>query len=199
MSVSGFTDRDQPALIDGSGEVITSSQSDGDTFLIDSNCLITPHNDYYQPKFLLSAPFWDRLHDLVESHAVIILNVVRNEVYETKMKDELNQWLESLVDYIVVETESQQVIDSYRSVINYVHNGDLFSMSAASSWDREGIADPWLIASAMFRNSTIVTWEKWIQINQGQPAAKCKIPNVASHFKVDCMNLFQFMNKVGGF
>ncbi|NMN02343.1 DUF4411 family protein [Bifidobacterium panos] len=46
-------------------------------FLIDSNCLINPHNDYYRPDFGLSQQFWVRLEQLVVSGEVGILSQVR--------------------------------------------------------------------------------------------------------------------------
>lgn len=49
-------------------------------YLIDTNCLITPYNDYYQPRFAISVPFWKRLKELVDQREVGILSQVEKEI-----------------------------------------------------------------------------------------------------------------------
>jgi hypothetical protein len=49
------------------------------------------------------------------------------------------------------------------------------------------VADPFIIASAKYRNATVVTEEKL------KPHA-AKIPNVCQHFNIPCINLEIFMD-----
>lgn len=51
-------------------------------------------------------------------------------------------------------------------------------------------ADPFVIAKAKILNATVVTEEKF------KPTA-AKVPNICKHFKVDCANLEEFMEKEG--
>ena len=45
-------------------------------YLIDTNCLIKPYNDYYNPAFALSETFWSRLKALVREGTIGILDKV---------------------------------------------------------------------------------------------------------------------------
>lgn len=49
-------------------------------YLIDTNCLVTPFNDYYRPNFDISSPFWERLRELVNNDEVGMLSLVADEV-----------------------------------------------------------------------------------------------------------------------
>lgn len=60
------------------------------------------------------------------------------------------------------------------------------------SWADFDKADPVLIAAAMDKKAIIVTEEKFITLNS-PTKSEPKIPNVAEHFGVKCINLIQFL------
>lgn len=88
----------------------------------------------------------------------------------------------------------------YGEIIRYIMNpANAFSQNAQQSWVRDGIADPWLVATAQEFGSRIVTFEKYVTRVPNQPAAGVKIPNIARQYGVSCISLYDFMDEVGNF
>lgn len=167
-------------------------------YLLDANCLITPNNDYYNPKFKLSKAFWDGLANDVISKRVIILTKVEKEVQVGYSQDDfLNTWLRKVHSHIEDPMRDEEVIESYRRVLKYISEQRLFQPRAQQDWAREEVADPWLIASAMSHQRKIITFEKFVPIVGNRPAAHAKIPTVADHFGVPCISLFDYMHHEG--
>lgn len=170
-------------------------------YLIDTNCLITPYNDYYQPRFAMSVPFWKRLKELVDQREVGILSQVEKEILVgNKNNDELSDWMQSVKGTIISPQTDSSIMIVYGSIMRYLTAKENdFSQKTQRSWMSPEIADPWLIASAKQFNSTIITFEKPVGKTKGQPVGKVKIPNVATAYGVRCISLFDFMNEVSGF
>ena len=61
-------------------------------FLIDTNSLITPHNDYYPFDFAPS--FWKQMKTHIEAGSIVILDMVRDEIL--KRDDNLSRWFRSI-------------------------------------------------------------------------------------------------------
>lgn len=80
-------------------------------FLIDANCLIEPYNRYYNPQFTLSAPFWQHLHNLVNSGRVTIIDKVRDEVYGHNCP-EVDTWLDAINSLLVICEEEDGIIQA---------------------------------------------------------------------------------------
>lgn len=170
-------------------------------YLIDTNCLVTPYNDYYRPNFSMSAPFWTRLKELVNNGDVGILSFVANEICVGKMdNDFLNDWIESVREKIIDPRYDQSIMATFGGIQRYIANpSNGFSQRAQKSWMRNEVADPWLVAAAAQFNAKIITFEKLVAQVKNQPASGVKIPNVAKTYGVDCISLFDFMNEVRGF
>lgn len=167
-------------------------------FLIDANCLIEPYNRYYNPQFTLSAPFWQHLHNLVNSGRVTIIDKVRDEVYGHNCP-EVDTWLDAINSLLVICEEEDGIIQAYSAVLNQVarpENG--YKSTAFLEWANKQIADPWLIATAKFYGATIVTFEQ-TQAESDRPWKRPKIPTVASQLSISTENLFTFMQNDGGF
>ena len=115
-------------------------------FLIDSNCLINPHNDYYRPDFELSQQFWVRLEQLVVSGEVGILSQVAKEVSAGGQPgDYLDDWLQSVRSEIIASDHDPLIVSKFGKVMQFVASQRVFSQHARQSWMREGVADPWLV------------------------------------------------------
>ncbi len=169
-------------------------------FLIDSNCLINPHNDYYRPDFRLSRHFWERLKGLVVSGDVGILSHVVNEVSAGGQSgDHLDGWLQSVRLKTINADRDPLIVSKFGEVMQFVADQRVFSQHARQSWMRDGVADPWLVAAAAVYGSRIITFEKFVTLTPNQPASGAKIPNVARQFDVQCVSLFDFMAEAGGF
>ena len=162
------------------------------TFLINANCLIEPYNRYYSPRFALSAPFWQHLHNLVNSGQVAIIDKVRDEVYGHNCP-EVDTWLDAVNSSLVVCEEENRIIQAYRTVLNQVANPENgYQPTAVREWADRSIADPWLIATAKFYGANIVTFEQ-SQAELDRPWKHPKIPTVASQLAISTESLFTFM------
>lgn len=164
-------------------------------FLIDTNCVVTPYNDYYRSRYALSNPFWERMRQLVESGEVGILSLVKDEIVRGVQEgDRLDEWIQSIADKVIDPKQNSAIVDNYGEIMRYVANPiNAFSPNAQQSWMRDGVADPWLVASAREYNATIITFEKYVRRVPNQPAAGVKIPNIAHEYGVSCVSLFDFM------
>ena len=169
-------------------------------FLIDANCLMTPNNDYYRPDFRLSQQFWEHLQQLVMNGGIGVISQVAHEVAVGSGSGHwLDEWLLSIQSEIIEPGSDSSIVAKFGEVMNYVATPNLFSQRAQQSWMRDGVADPWLVATATVYGSKIITFEKYVAQTPNQPAGGAKIPNVARHFGVECISLFDFMAKEGNF
>ncbi|PWL42874.1 MAG: hypothetical protein DBY43_02830 [Clostridiaceae bacterium] len=166
-------------------------------FLIDTNCVVTPYNDYYCPRYALSNPFWERMRQLVKSGEVGILTLVRDEIVRGAQEgDWLAEWVQSVADEVINPKQNSEIVDNYGEIMRYIANPiNVFSRNAQQSWMRDGAADPWLVASTREYNAVIITFEKCVRRVPNQLAAGAKIPNIAHEYGVSCISLFDFMEK----
>ncbi|GGI14485.1 hypothetical protein GCM10007377_11170 [Galliscardovia ingluviei] len=169
-------------------------------YYIDTNCLITPNKDYYNPAFSMSETFWKTLKELIESSTVGIINQVYDEAINTHSA-ELHNWLESIQNCVIHPTQRPAIINNYRKVLSFIRSSESgYQNSAWHDWVRtdRDIADPWLIASAMTSHAELITFEQK-QNEQDQPWKHLKIPTVAQHYGIHCVTLFEFMRKTQQF
>ena len=161
-------------------------------FLIDSNCLITPKNQYYA--FDLTQTFWDELGENIKAGNILILDKVFNEII--KGGDELSNWLKEYVGY-KINLGDLRIIQKYADIISYIHSSNLYKANAENEWKQVDIADGFLIATACVYNYNIITYERLSpNLNPGSASKRPKIPDVAKVFNVDCVNLFDAMREL---
>lgn len=168
-------------------------------YLIDTNCLIKPYNDYYNPAFALSETFWSRLKALVREGTIGILDKVWDETYGGRNSDELDAWLDDIQKYVINSEDDSHIVDGFKQVIRVISAPDSgYRPQAIRDWADIRIADPWLIGAASQFQSAIITFEK-PQNTYDRPWKHLKIPTVANMLNVHCVDLFTFMNTAGGF
>lgn len=161
-------------------------------YLLDSNIFIQPHRLYYP--FDLAPSFWRRLAEVLKMNDVLIIDKVSDEILFSE--DELSDWFKKwrrFTNIFFVENDGE-ICKNYALIINYIRNCGFYKITALKSWS-EAIADPWLIAVAMSNGYKIVTDEQSAGKNfsKKHPHGKVKIPDIAEHFKVQCITLFDFM------
>ena len=162
-------------------------------YLLDANILITPHKQYYPFDFAPS--FWKQLANVLRRKDATILRVVSNEILD-KMNDSLSEWFKGIKNDIKIPSvkRNQKAHDNYALVLQYIQTCGFYTGNALLNWARDGVADPWLIATAMDNGYKIVTNEQpsgnlSFKNLQNNP----KIPDVARYFGVQCISLFDFM------
>lgn len=164
--------------------------SDKETFLVDSNSLITPYKMYYP--FDFAGKFWDQLYESIEARDVVMLDLVREELL--RGEDDLSRWVASIRHELILDRRDSGILSHYGEVLAHVQTSGFYHEKALSTWSQAHIADPWLIAAARNHGFTVVTLEK---PNGGlktqNKVGNAKIPDVCSSLGVHCKDLFYMM------
>jgi len=169
--------------------------ADKELFLIDSNILITPQEQYYP--FDLAPNFWAQMAEKIEDGSIVILDMVKDEILVSKEKDDLTNWFESLEIGYFVDHKQPAILNKYSEVLQSIQDNPCYKEKALQAWTPGKVADPWLIATASVFGFTIITIEKRAnRLSQHDPSGKPKIPNVASDFEVPVEDLFYMMRKL---
>jgi len=124
------------------------------------------------------------------SSNIIIIEEVQKEIL--KGQDILVEWYESEKSkFQVLGIPDQEVIESYKKIINSVNDNEQYKQSAKEEFASS--ADSWLCAHGLASRETIVTIEKY----EAEIKKKIKIPNVCEEFGINYIDLLQFMRKIG--
>ena len=151
-------------------------------YCLDANAFIEPWNKYYA---IGRCPeFWDILDDLGKKQIVFCPDQVKREI--DKVDDGLKAWLNTRHFFLRQETEIVQ--QHVRAVLKTFPQ--LINVGASRS-----MADPWVIAHAMAEQAVVVSKE--YLVHPGQKSTQIKIPDVCKHFKIDCINDFDFVDELG--
>lgn len=151
-------------------------------YCLDANAFIEPWNKYFSIQ--RCADYWEILNDLGVKGIVFCPDQVKREI--DKADDGLKEWLNSKPYFIRAETEEVQ--KNVRKIL--AQFPQLISVGANRS-----MADPWVVAHAMSDSAIVVSKE--YAINTTQKISRVKIPDVCSHFKITCINDFQFIDRIG--
>ncbi|GAB7140763.1 DUF4411 family protein [Deferribacterales bacterium RsTz2092] len=160
-----------------------------ETFIIDTNSLITPYRNYYA--FDIVPTFWSSMEQAIVSGRVIILDKVFDEL--VKNDDGLSKWIKSK-HITPLKSNDINIIGNYTDVINYISEAKCYNVDALRRWSEVTVADPWLIASARTHGYSVVTLET--SANLTQLTSKVKIPDVCRHFNIKCYNLYNMMREL---
>ena len=163
-------------------------------YLLDANVLITPYKQYYPFDFALF--FWEQIANALRRKNATILRVVSNEILNKMNDSPPSEWLKEIKEEIKIPSveRNQKVHDNYALVIQYIQTCGFYTNNALLNWARGSVADPWLIATAMNNGYKIVTNEQPSgNLSHKNLQNNPKIPDVAKHFNVQCISLFDFM------
>ena len=170
-------------------------------YLLDSNCFIEPMKRYYD--FDTFPSFWKWFGNELnkQGSSLIIPKCVCDEI---NVDPRLNNWIKNNFHGSIYDENKDPLIwPKYSEVINYIENCGAYKVGSVNEWKKSGKADPLLIAIAKQYGYQIVTFEResgqfsydnnniwnWKQ-NGGPSKHEPKIPDIAKHFGVSCITLF---------
>lgn len=161
--------------------------NDKKTYLIDTNSIITPFKTYYP--FDFAQKFWNQLLHKIEEGEVLILDSVEDELL--KGDDDLTEWVKSIDNSLLVSINDISIINNYRNILKYIQTSEFYNDKALKEWSDSSVADAWLIATAISKDCTIVTFERENgNLSEKSPSKNPKIPDVCNKFGVRWLDLF---------
>jgi len=160
------------------------------SYWLDTNSLIQPYRNYYC--FDRVPKFWIFLEQKSIDGIIASPTIVLSELEEgckNAEPDELLIWARKQKGILFLEPSvlTQQI---YGQIAEKV-NGD----NQLTPWRAEDFlqrADPWTIADAKALGGIVVTFE----VPAPATKKKIKIPDVASDFGVECINLFKMLDQL---
>ena len=152
-------------------------------YCLDANVLIQTWQKYYNPKFCLD--YWNILIELGKQDRIFTPELVSEEI--TRTEDDLSKWLKG--SKIPIKKISEPVTICLQRIYstNPIHQNLVDNTKARS------LADPWLIAHALYENATVVTKEEKITALN---SSRIKIPNVCDNMGVRWINDFQLIDEL---
>ena len=163
-----------------------------DKFLIDSNSFISAYRNFYACDIVPA--YWRILAEHIKRREIILLDMVQQELEQGN--DTLPKWI-SQQNFEICSHVSKKVIANYSYVMNYIQECGYYNAKGLESWAKNEVADPWLIAAAMTYGYTIVSFERCDgNLNTKVLRGKVKIPDVADHFDVACIDLYEMMRRL---
>lgn len=177
-------------------------------YLLDSNCFIEPMKRYYGFKIFPSYWKWFGM-ELARSNSLLIVPKCVSD--EINVDPRLSLWVKNNLGTLVYDENRDPLIwPKYAEVIDYIQNCGAYKSGSINEWKKPGKADPLLIAIAKQYNYKIVTFEKesgqfgydnnkeWNWKKNGGPSKhEPKIPDIAKHFGISCITLFELEKKLG--
>jgi len=162
-------------------------------YLADSNTFITPFKTYYPFDFAPS--FWSFLGDNISKNNIAVLSKVYAEV--AKGTDDLAKWITGL-GLAVVDHRTPDILSKYQDVLTHIQmSSTLYNDKALAEWSDNNCADAWLIAASMAKGYKLVTFEGPNSSLGTSMSSHPKIPDVAAHFGIECVNLYDMMRDLG--
>lgn len=149
-------------------------------YCLDANVLIQAWQKYYNPKFC--PDYWNILIELGKNEKIFIPELVYEEIVRTE--DDLSKWLKA--SKIPIAKISEPVTKHIRKILE--GHPLLVDNTKARS-----LADPWVIAHALYENATVVTKEEKVTALNSK---KIKIPNVCDNVGIRWINDFQLIDEL---
>ncbi len=146
-------------------------------YCLDAGVFINPWNYYYTQQICPS--FWELLLQLASEGCLISPHEIYQEIQ--KQDDGLSKWLKS--NKFPFEAIDENIQDNMHLVM------EKFPLLIDSKSFRS-MGDPWVIATAMSREATVVTTER-------SAPKKIKIPDACHGLGIPCITEFQFVHEIG--
>ena len=157
---------------------------------MDANSLITPHRGPY--RFETVPQYWDFLKQKAEEGIIgspeLVLDIELTSSDPSKA-DSLEGWAKPLRGILFLPADAATQT-KYKEVVQYVQMNPRFKQHWIAPF--LGKADPWLVAYAAALGGRIVTFETPEPLTR-----KPKIPDIAQHFGVDCVNVWDMLAELG--
>jgi len=159
-------------------------------FWMDANSFITPHRGPY--RFEVVPQYWDFLKQKAEEGVIgspeLVLDLELTSSDPAKA-DRLEKWAKPLrgVLFLPADAATQR---KYNEVAQYVQTNPRFNQQWIAPF--LGKADSWVVAYAAALGGRIVGFEK-----PEPQAKKPKVPDIAAHFGVKCINVYDMLAELG--
>ena len=158
--------------------------------LIDSNFLIAMESVYPQDIF---PSLWDKLAAAFRTEPLVIhesedkeLTVWNSTV--SRWNSTVSRWYVGNTQGIAVRETDEAELEAYTRVASWVEEEWKPRYRSQAVDVFLDVTDSWLVASALAHGDTIITNEK----HAPQSVARVKIPDVATHFGVECLDTISF-------
>ncbi|OQY01874.1 MAG: hypothetical protein B6I26_02605 [Desulfobacteraceae bacterium 4572_130] len=150
-------------------------------YIFDTCAFITLFENFYSKRF---PSLWEKFDNLIDQQRIISVREVKNEIQRKRKETRLTIWVKNHNELfpIPLNNELKFVVEIFKV--------QHFQALIRKKEQLEGtpVADPFVIAKAKVQNSCVVTQE----IEKKNAA---KIPNICKHFKIDCINIEDFMQR----
>jgi predicted nucleic acid-binding protein len=153
-------------------------------YCLDANVLIQAWQKYYNPKFC--PDYWNVLIQLGKQDKIFIPELVCEEI--TRTEDALSKWLKE--SNIPVKKINEPVTVCLKSI----YSSNPLHKSLVDNTKARSLADPWVIAHALYDNAIVVTKEEKVTASNSK---RIRIPNVCDNMGVRWMNDFEFIHELG--
>lgn len=155
-------------------------------FLVDANVLIEAANNYYP---LDRVPgFWEWMEEAIDGGDVRSITLVYGEI---DYPPELVDWVKDLAKGpMFIDVSAPEIQTSFKQIVEWVIEQDFGPEHVVRFLDK---ADPWIIATALSSERTVVTQEALV----GPGSKKIKIPNVCDAYNVGWCNTFEMLERMG--
>lgn len=159
----------------------------GRRYVLDADVFIEAHRRHYA--FDICPGFWTALIRQHRSRTLCSIDRIKEELVDEG--DHLAGWVQNTVpEDFFKATADQQVVDTFREMVNWVQMEDQFTVEAKAEF--ASAADGWLIAFAKVNGLTVVTHEQYAS----EAKKKVKIPNVCIEFDVPYCDTFDMLRRV---
>jgi hypothetical protein len=140
--------------------------------------------NYYPDQF---PSFWSKFDALVTAGEIISVREVLTELeLQAKSAPHTYKWAKQHRSIFLPPTVDEAIFVAQIFAVKHFQN----LISEKQRLRGSPVADPFLIASAKTKSACVVTEE------EKKPNA-AKIPNVCDHFKIDCINVEEFLKREG--
>ncbi|MFO7342625.1 DUF4411 family protein [Caldibacillus debilis] len=163
--------------------------SGGRVYLLDANIFIDAYKKYYA--FDIVPSFWEKIKQQAEAGRIISIDRVKDEIDRYHEEDELKIWVNQVFGRWFVSTDNEEVIESYREIINWAYHQSQFTDAAKNEF--ASVADSWLIACAKTYNCALVSWER----HRPEKKSRIPMPNVCLAFHIPYIgNTFDWLREL---
>lgn len=149
-------------------------------YLIDTDVLLQSAKFHYP--FHIFPGFWSWLDSGINNGWARSVNAVYQEI---EYPAELKEWVDLRIGKLFIDESHPDIQAIQKKIASWVSQ----NFEPQNSRQFLQVADPWLIATAVKNEGTVVTQEARVSPD----AKKVKIPNVCSRFQVDCINVFELL------
>ncbi len=152
-------------------------------YCLDANVLIQAWQKYYNPGFCPG--YWEILTELGKQDKIFIPEMVFEEI--TRTEDGLSKWLKG--SNIPIEKITEPVTLCLQSI----YAADPLHKNLVDNTKARSLADPWVIAHALYKNAMVVTKEEKVTALNSN---RIKIPNVCENMGIKWINDFTFIDEL---